>query len=119
MSRALGARVARLAERLGRAGGFRWPAGPVGSWPGGEQDRLVRLMAAGGGLDWAATERLTDADLDWLIASGCGDAGAERAAAAGGVGPGRCTASPSVWPRLGCRAPRCGSSASASASCRC
>ncbi len=89
MSRALGARVARLAERLGRAGGFRWPAGPVGSWPGGEQDRLVRLMAAGGGLDWAAAPRLTDADLEWLIASGCGDAGAEEAAAAGGVGHGR------------------------------
>ena len=89
MSRALGARVARPAERLGRAGGFRWPAGPLESWPEGEQDRLVRLMAAGGGLDCAATARLTDADLEWLIASGCGDAGSEEAAAAGSVGPER------------------------------
>ncbi len=89
MSRARGACLARLADRRGRAGAFRWPAGPLESWPEGEQDRLVRLMAAGGGLDWVAAPRLTDADLEWLIASGGGDAGAEEAAAAGGVGPGR------------------------------
>ena len=87
MSRALGARVAPVAGRLGRAGGFRWPAGPLEGWPEGALDRLERLMAAGGGLHVAAA-RLTDADLEWLIASGCGDAGAEGAAAAIGVGPG-------------------------------
>ncbi len=87
MSRALGARLARVAERLGRTGGFRWPAGPVAGWPGAERDRLALLMAAGGGLCLAVTARLTDADLKWLAAWDGNDADRE-ALDADGVGPG-------------------------------
>ena len=60
-ARALDARLGRVAERLVRAGGLRFPAGPVEGWPAAELRRLGRMVEAGGAVRRAAWARLSDA----------------------------------------------------------
>ena len=102
MSRqALDMRLGRVVDRLARAGGLGFPAGPVEGWPEAELRRLGRMVEAGGALQRAALARLTDADLQWMAASDdCSHVEAnEAAAAAGGVGPGG-RAGPRPWLRV-------------------
>jgi hypothetical protein len=66
--RALEARLGRVAEGLAGAGGPGLPAGPVEGWAPAELRRLERMIEAGGAVRQAAWTRLTDADLQWVIA---------------------------------------------------
>jgi hypothetical protein len=68
VSRALDVRLGRAARALSHAGGLRFPAGPVEGWPEAELRRLGRMVEAGGAVRRAAWARLTDADLEWVIA---------------------------------------------------
>ena len=68
------ARLERLAERLAHADGLGLPAGPVWTWSAPELDRLGRLIDADGAVRRAVWSRLTDADLEWIVAAwGDGD----------------------------------------------
>ena len=63
------ARLERLAERLAHADGLGLPAGPVWTWSAPELGRLARLIDAGGAVRRAVWARLTDADLEWIVAT--------------------------------------------------
>ena len=76
--RALEARLGRLVKELVHSGGLRFPAGPVEGWPEAELRRLGRMVEAGGAVQRAAWERLTDADLGWVSAFWLGEAGEEE-----------------------------------------
>ncbi len=62
-------RLKRLAERLAPTGGLGLPAGPVWTWSAAELERLGRLIDAGGAVRRAVWARLTDADLEWIVAT--------------------------------------------------
>ena len=72
------ARLEWLAERLAHADGLALPAGPVWGWPAAELERLGRLIDAGSAMRRAVWARLTDADLEWIVATWGDGAGAEE-----------------------------------------
>jgi hypothetical protein len=94
VSRALEARLGRLAERVAErlarrsGGGLGLPTGPIQSWPDAALRRFEHLVRAGGAVERDAFARLTDADLEWMAGSSPADRGAD-AAGAGAVGPER------------------------------
>jgi hypothetical protein len=63
------ARLERLAERLVHADGLGLPAGPVETWSAAELERLGRLIDVGGAVRRAVWSRLTDSDLEWMLAA--------------------------------------------------
>ena len=69
MTKFRAARLERLAERLAHADGLALPAGPVETWSAAELDRLGRLIDAGGAVRRAVWSPLTDADLEWIVAT--------------------------------------------------
>ena len=77
--RALDMRLGRVVDRLARAGGLGFPAGPVEGWPEAELRRLARMVEAGGAVRRAAWARLSDADLRWVGAFWLREAGAGEA----------------------------------------
>ena len=74
------ARLERLAERLAPTGGLGLPAGPVWTWPAAELERLARLIDAGDAVRRAVWSRMTDADLEWIVAEWGDGARAEEGA---------------------------------------
>jgi hypothetical protein len=74
------ARLERLAERLAHADGLALPAGPVWDWPAAELERLGCLIDASGAIRRAVWTRLTEADLEWMLAAWGGGAEAGEAA---------------------------------------
>jgi hypothetical protein len=73
MMKSRSARLERLAERLVHADGLGLPAGPVWTWSVGELDRLAHLIEAGSAVRRAVWARLSDADLEWIVATWGGD----------------------------------------------
>ena len=71
------ARLERAAERLECADGLALPAGPVWGWSAAGLERLGHLIDAGGAVRRAAWSRLTDADLEWIVAAWGVDAEAD------------------------------------------
>ena len=69
MTKSRAARLEQLAERLAHAEGLALPAGPVWTWPAAELERLGRLIDAGGAVRRAVWSRMTDADLEWMLAA--------------------------------------------------
>ncbi len=69
MTKSRAARLEQLAERLAHADGLALPAGPVWTWSAAELERLGRLIDAGGAVRRAVWSRLTDADLEWIVAT--------------------------------------------------
>ncbi len=67
-------RLDRLAERLAHADGLGLPPDPVWTWSVAELERLGRLIDAGGAVRRAVWSRLTDADLEWIVATWGGGA---------------------------------------------
>lgn len=63
------ARLEQLAERLAHADGLALPAGPVETWSAAELERLGRLIDVGGAIRQAVWSRLTDVDLEWIVAT--------------------------------------------------
>jgi hypothetical protein len=84
MTRPFNRRLERVAERLVHAGRLVLPAGPVWTWPEADLARLRHLIEVSEKTRRAAWSRLTDADLEWLVATWGGDA--EAAVAANGTG---------------------------------
>ena len=80
MTTSRAARLERLAEQLAHADGLGLPAGPVWTWPAAELERLARLIDAGIAVRRAVWSRLSDADLEWIVATWGEDAGAEERA---------------------------------------
>ena len=78
MTNARTARLELLAERLAHADGLGLPAGPVWTWSAAELERLGRLIDAGGAVRRAVWSRLTDADLEWIVATSGDGAEAEE-----------------------------------------
>jgi hypothetical protein len=85
MTKPRAARLERLAERLAHPDGLALPAGPVWKWPSVELERLGQVIDAGGAVRRAVWSRLTDADLEWMLAAWGG--GAETEGAADGTPP--------------------------------
>ena len=88
MTKPFSRRLKRVAERLVHAGTLGLPAGPVWTWPEAELARLGHLIEVGETTRRAVWSRLTDSDLEWLVATLGGDGEAGEADAICGVDPG-------------------------------
>jgi hypothetical protein len=80
MTKILNARLGRVGARLAHAGMLDLPTGPVSTWLETELERLGHLIEVSETTRRAVWSRLTDADLEWLVAIWGGDGEAGEAA---------------------------------------